>query len=701
IDANFRLKRRAVSSDARDPALGSGWGYYVEDTAYREHVLKYADQEDISTCTGFAAINQANTRFSKGYAATGVGMAVCARHGFILPNAVGDLQKGERYCNMDYIVASTLSLRNEHTPTVISYDIACQWAIHLKRRWQEFPSHLQVELPEGELRYAIPKYHFRAHKTKGHNQYSLHLMKGVGRVCGEQIERNWPKHSETAASTREMGPGSRHDTLEDHFGYANWRVYVNLGQLLYRQYNDAVKESASQFAVFTEFTERLQDENVASWIAEAEVYERDPSAPDPYYRETTGLSEADIRLQLAEEDDRAAEEGSISLHEVTPAAMLLELLEIEDQQRKLKRKYPATVRKGVVAGTAYQNAELMAKRTALRRRLANIRTVQAIYMPCVPLKIAQFLNPASQKDSDGVSLVDVVEDQPLFVPHQLSVEELEPCAPGLADIEERLRLAQLHDSLDRLRVQLHIKARLVTFKNRHVRHQGPNTRARRQLDVNESKIIALADKYRSARAAKLELSGHGSWERQWRELAKADVRTMLFEDDRAKSSAAKAPGEDVVSEGRHKPSWIWMAADADEEGNDVQSGIQDAVWIEYLRARARNMRFKEQLNILKEEKRRVLESLEQEALIWDRREREGWMEVDALGQGKAAYAAKQGEIRRSLAHSFRVLWSSQVNMTAPDTSSNALTTLDDNLAVGVYASDDSSESEADSDEEDM
>ena len=50
----------------------------------------------ISTCTGFAAIAKANTRYSKGYATTGVVMMVCARHGMIQPNSVGDLQKGER-----------------------------------------------------------------------------------------------------------------------------------------------------------------------------------------------------------------------------------------------------------------------------------------------------------------------------------------------------------------------------------------------------------------------------------------------------------------------------------------------------------------------------------------------------------------------------------------------------------------------------
>lgn len=48
MDANFRLKRRAISNTERDPALGGGWGYFIADKPYHEHVLKYADQEDVS-----------------------------------------------------------------------------------------------------------------------------------------------------------------------------------------------------------------------------------------------------------------------------------------------------------------------------------------------------------------------------------------------------------------------------------------------------------------------------------------------------------------------------------------------------------------------------------------------------------------------------------------------------------------------------
>lgn len=45
-----------------------------------------------------------------------------------------------------------------------------------------------------------------------------------------------------------------------------------------------------------------------------------------------GLTEAEIRFQLAEEDDKAEEDGEETLHHVTPAAMIIDLLYLEDQQ---------------------------------------------------------------------------------------------------------------------------------------------------------------------------------------------------------------------------------------------------------------------------------------------------------------------------------------------------------------------------------
>ncbi|KAJ3551391.1 hypothetical protein NM688_g4727 [Phlebia brevispora] len=655
IDANFRLKRRAVSSNERDPALGSGWGYFVEDTRYREHVLRYATQEDISTCTGFAAISQANKKFSKGYAVTGIGSIVCARHGFILPNSTGDLQKGERYCNMDYIVISALRRLGELPPLVLSYDIVCQWAINLYTRINEFSDESRLRLDDKDIQFAIPMYHFRAHKEKGHNQYSLHLMEGVGRSCCEGIERNWPKHEETAASTREMGPGSRHDTLEDHFAYANWRVYTSLGTLLQKQFKEAVRERAIQAEIYMTFTEQLASENVKKWLQEVEAFEQDNSLRDPYYREPTGISEADMRLQLAEEDDRAIATGKLTLHEVTPAALLVEMLEIEDAFRKFKDKYGSTTDR-----TASQNAEITEKRAGLRRRLINIRQIQAIYMPCVPQLLARHLH-------DHPSAIDHPEDQPLFLPHSLCPEDLALCTAGIAKVEERLREAQLYDSLDKLRVQLHIKGRLFGDKARNVRHQGACTRSRRKIEVNQSKIGHLADKYRAARVAKLALAGEGEWEKTWQVLNRSDVRMMSTTDIPPHLSADEVLR--LISEGRRTTSWIWMSADNKTVDSELESGMQDAVHIEFLWARSCAKRWEEQVFMLLEEQRRVLVSLERNALEWDHRECCALKIGDAYSSGLAAYAAEQAAIQRGLKAKFQALWqffSPSEEYTAPE-----------------------------------
>ena len=47
LDACFRLKRRAVSSELIDPGLGTGWAYMVEWEPYRQFLLTVTDQEEV------------------------------------------------------------------------------------------------------------------------------------------------------------------------------------------------------------------------------------------------------------------------------------------------------------------------------------------------------------------------------------------------------------------------------------------------------------------------------------------------------------------------------------------------------------------------------------------------------------------------------------------------------------------------------
>lgn len=45
VDANFRLKSK--NRQIKDPELGSGWSYFVENTAYTRHVANNPHEKDV------------------------------------------------------------------------------------------------------------------------------------------------------------------------------------------------------------------------------------------------------------------------------------------------------------------------------------------------------------------------------------------------------------------------------------------------------------------------------------------------------------------------------------------------------------------------------------------------------------------------------------------------------------------------------
>lgn len=132
-----------------------------------------------------------------------------------------------RFCSMDFAFLSTI-MGISILMIVASYDIACQWSKNLKTRVAEFPSSLQFTLPP-TLTYVIPKFHIYAHGKSCQTRWSLNYLRWMGRTDGEGVEREWSHINPVALSTRLMGPGHRHDILDDHWGAWNWRKVVGLG----------------------------------------------------------------------------------------------------------------------------------------------------------------------------------------------------------------------------------------------------------------------------------------------------------------------------------------------------------------------------------------------------------------------------------------------------------------------------------------
>lgn len=170
-------------------------------------------------------MNLAETKNSRGLAATGAGTVDCSRHNFKRPCGVGDLQKGEkyvfddmemfplilcnRYINMDYLFLSTMQHSEDIIVLNVSYNIACQWSKHLWGRMSKYPSCMHFARDGKIMTFLVPKFHLPAHITTCQVTFSHNLIKGMGRTDGEAPERGWANINPIATSTREMGPGAR------------------------------------------------------------------------------------------------------------------------------------------------------------------------------------------------------------------------------------------------------------------------------------------------------------------------------------------------------------------------------------------------------------------------------------------------------------------------------------------------------------
>ncbi|KAF8059256.1 hypothetical protein FPV67DRAFT_1675319 [Lyophyllum atratum] len=282
-DANFRLKNRLRSSDEKDPSLQPGLAYFLASDRYLRHVSQYADQDEISHCVGFAALWLANSKKSKGLRATGVGSVSCSRHQFFRPTGTGDLQKGERYANMDMIFLSSMA-GVLLMWVVLSYDIACQYSKNFWTRLSHLPDDLQfINVPR--IWWKVPKFHLPPHKPECHGPYSLNYTQGVGRTDGEGVERNWAWLNGAAPSTSQMGPGARHDTLDDFMSYWNYRRTVDFGQTLLKNLVAAIPEAIihrQAFDVFTDSVRKEHREELLSWEKMVKDWEADHTQPDPY-----------------------------------------------------------------------------------------------------------------------------------------------------------------------------------------------------------------------------------------------------------------------------------------------------------------------------------------------------------------------------------------------------------------------------------
>lgn len=134
----------------------------------------------------------------------------------------------QQTCNQARSVSSA-EATDDYVTIVVSYDIACQWSVHLWERIKAYPERLQVDHKNKVFIFLVPKFHLPAHVEKCQTSYSFNLTVGVGRTDGEAPERGWSFINPLSSSTKEMGPASYRETIDDHFGDWNHKKVIGLG----------------------------------------------------------------------------------------------------------------------------------------------------------------------------------------------------------------------------------------------------------------------------------------------------------------------------------------------------------------------------------------------------------------------------------------------------------------------------------------
>jgi len=144
-------------------------------------------------------VNQAHTKFSQGYSATGVGAMDCARYGFkrqmesstsrrvngnffyFIHLAPTSSLRPSRYTNMDFALLSTLlpSLNDGISHVLVLYDIGCQWVKNLQSRVSQYSISASLNLSSlFYWRVVVPKFHLSGHGESCQIIYNLNYTRG-------------------------------------------------------------------------------------------------------------------------------------------------------------------------------------------------------------------------------------------------------------------------------------------------------------------------------------------------------------------------------------------------------------------------------------------------------------------------------------------------------------------------------------------
>jgi Kyakuja-Dileera-Zisupton transposase len=191
---------------------------------------------------------------------------------------------------------------------LFSYDICCQWSRNLKKRIPQLPAAMQPSRALVEkFKFVIPKFHLHNHGIRCQNNFNLNWLRHSAQSDLEDPERWWAHINPVSMSTREMGEGSRHDTINDHALAWNWRKITKFGGCIYvtalsmslisvagdkfkSQLTKAWDMHNEHRQAFNRFNATFPQQTTVIWEKMVKDWDRDKNNKNPYEEPEAGTS---------------------------------------------------------------------------------------------------------------------------------------------------------------------------------------------------------------------------------------------------------------------------------------------------------------------------------------------------------------------------------------------------------------------------
>ncbi|KAH9900052.1 uncharacterized protein BXZ73DRAFT_111633 [Epithele typhae] len=579
-DGSFNLEHMVMRNPADNVSFVDGDLYFVAQERFDAHLkdalTRAKDERVAATCNEHRATKE--SLGGKAHLdATGIGASACSRHGFFIPHTVVDFQRGEAQRNMDYSVNWAWKWFAGYTTFVLIYDIACQYHINARKRFEASPF-LQWPIA-ATFFWAIGQFHVHGHQNRCYARHSLSFVPNVGHQDGEVVETLWKPLNFIKDSIRGMATSHRKEVIDAHMQDSNWMKLCRLPKSLVDKWEESVEEYTAAKEAFQEIDRVANEEERAEWKQEIldarEARKTDASAMDIFTpKKIKPANKTQVRTALLNGDTT----HTVSLENPISADLLawLSLGISIDRQRVVIARLVRDLRQ---SSTDKAKLTISEKRQRLSSDIRSFNTDATKYLSNAPPRLVvgpgdlgEEWDSLEDYGTDATANTPQATDSgspeqlPILMPSSLGIRYCKD--HGLIDVvlaERELRKGEMNECLSGVRDGIDTKSYLYYARVRNATSVRKSLRSFseiRTVDHSVAKYVRLYMLSRTALAALYDPNDPEDVKKKsddlviYKPITKSDltVNTTILE---ATTRGAR---------NKH-PSWIWTFTGTSEEGS--------------------------------------------------------------------------------------------------------------------------------------